>query len=159
VSVAIRRATDADSPAIVDIVQTCWTAYPGVLVDIDKEMPELRNFAAHYEMLGGQAWVAELHGNVVGCIAMAPDAEPGVWMLHKLNVLPAARRRGIGSALVRAAESAAREQDAVRVGLWSDTRFVESHVLYRSLGYERMPESRMLNDLSETEEYRFRKSL
>ena len=64
-------------------------------------------------------------------------------MLHKLNVLPEARRQGVGAALVREAETAAREHDAVRMVLWSDTRFVESHALYESLGYEVSAESHL----------------
>lgn len=43
--------------------------------------------------------------------------------------------------------------------LWSDTRFVESHALYISLGYEKIPVTRELGDLSYTVELRFRKSL
>lgn len=158
-SASIRAATDADSTAAIEIVRTCWSAYAGVVVDIDREMPELRTFAEFHESLGGRAWVAELDGRVVGCIAMTPDAEPGACALHKLNVLPEARRRGIGAALVREAESAAREQGAVRMVLWSDTRFVGSHALYESLGYVRMQETRRLNDLSKTTEYHYRKSL
>lgn len=157
--VTIRRANGADSEAVADIVRSCWSAYRGVVVDIDREMPELRQFAAHYETLGGEAWVAELEGRIIACLAMTPDEEPGVWMLHKLNVLPEARRHGIAATMVRKAETVARAMDAVRMVLWSDTRFVESHSLYESLGYERMPETRHLNDLSNTEEFRFRKSL
>jgi GNAT superfamily N-acetyltransferase len=156
---AVRPATDADSAAIIEIIRVCWTAYPGVIVDVDGEMPELRHFAGYCESLGGTAWVAELEGRVVGCIGMVPDEDPGAWLLIKLNVLPEARRRGIAGALVREAEAAARAQDAVRMALWSDTRFVESHLFYASLGYERMPMTRELGDLGNTVEYRFRKSL
>lgn len=155
----IRRAADPDSADIIEIIRTCWTAYPGVVVDIDRELAELKSFAESYESLGGRAWVAELDRSVVACAAIAPDEEPGVWMLHKLNVLPGARRRGIAAALVREAETAARAEDSVRMVLWSDTRFVESHALYASLGYERMPETRKLGDLSNTVEFRFRKTL
>ncbi len=159
VSTSIRAATDADSAAVIEIVRTCWSAYPGVVVDIDGEMPELKRWALHHRSLGGRAWVAELEGRVVACIAATRDERPGAWTLHKLNVLPEARRRGIGAALVGEAESAACEQDAVCMVLWSDTRFVESHALYESLGYARMPETRRLNDLSKTTEYRYRKAL
>lgn len=158
-SAVVRRAVAADSAAVIEIVRTCWTAYPGVIVDIDRELPELKTFAESYESLGGLAWVAELDGRIVACLALAPDDEPGMWMLHKLNVLTEARRRGIAAALVREAETAARAQDAVRMALWSDTRFVESHALYISLGYEKMPMTRELNDLSNTVEIRFRKTL
>jgi len=60
---------------------------------------------------------------------------------------------------VREAEMAACAADAVRMVLWSDTRFVESHAFYASLGYEKIPLTRELNDLSNTVEFRFRKSL
>ncbi len=159
VSVVIRTAADADSEAVIAVIEACWTACAGVVFDADAEMPELRNFASHYDGLEGRAWVAELDGRVVACAAVVPADTDGAWMLHKLNVLPAARRNGIARALVREAESLARAHDAARMVLWSDTRFGESHALYRQLGYERMPRTRSLDDLSKSVEYRFRKSL
>lgn len=158
-SVVIRPAAGADSVAVIAVIEACWTAYAGVVFDVDGEMPELRNFASHYEGREGRAWVAELDARVVACAAATPDDRGGAWMLHKLNVLPAARRNGIASLLVREAESLARAHDAARMVLWSDTRFGESHALYKQLGYERMPRTRALGDRSNTVEYRFRKSL
>jgi putative acetyltransferase len=159
VSASIRLATDADSAAVIEIVRTCWSAYPGVVVDIDREMTQLKRWASHHRSRGGSAWIAERDGRVIGCIGTTPDGETGTWMLHKLNVLPEVRRSGIGASLVREAETAARAQGAARMVLWSDTRFVGSHALYDSLGYGRMRETRQLNDLSDTEEYCFWKSL
>lgn len=154
-----RIATDTDSTAVIAVVRECWTQYPGVVFDLDNELPELKDFAGHYRGLGGEAWVAELDGAIAGCVAIAPEDEPGVWMLHKLNVLPTARRHGIATALMRQAEAAVRAHDAVRMVLWSDTRFTESHAFYASLGYEKIPLTRELGDLSRTVEFRFRKSL
>ena len=158
-SVVIRPAVDADSAAVIAVIEACWTAYPGVVFNVNGEMPELKNFASHYQGLDGGAWVAGLDGFVVGCAAVTPVDSDGSWMLHKLNVLPAARRNGIASLLVREAEMLARASDAARMVLWSDTRFGESHALYATLGYERMPRTRTLDDHSNTVEYRFRKSL
>lgn len=159
VDVVVRTASASDSAAVIGVVRNSWTAYPGVVFDLDGELPELKVFAHHYERRGGRAWVAVLQDAVVGCIATTPRSTPGSWMLHKLNVLSEARRRGIGVALVKAAEAWARSRGAREMTLWSDTRFVESHALYRSLGYAQMPEMRRLDDLSNTEEFLFRKSL
>ena len=155
----VRAASAADSEAVIAVVRECWTQYPDVVFDLDGELPELKDFAHHYRTRGGEAWVAELNGEVAGCVAIAPEDEPGVWMLHKLNVLPTARRHGIASALMRKAEAAVRARDAVRMVLWSDTRFTESHAFYAALGYERIPLTRELGDRSGTVEFRFRKSL
>ena len=65
----------------------------------------------------------------------------------------------LATALMREDEAAARAHNAVRMVLWSDTRFTESHAFYASLGYEKIPLTRELGDLSGTVEYRFRKSL
>jgi putative acetyltransferase len=156
---ATRPATEADSSAVIAVVRACWAGYPGVVFDLESELAKLKNFATHYEKLGGRAWVAELDYRIVGCVAATPDEEAGVWGLHMLNVMPTARRQGVASALVRGAELAARTADAVRMVLWSDTRFIESHALYEALGYQRLPTTRELHDLSNTVEYRFRKSL
>src|ERR1041384_5628160 len=47
---------------------------------------------------------------------------------------------------------------AMEIILWSDTRFVEAHRLYRSLGFE-LSGKRELQDLNNTTEFGFRKSL
>ena len=158
-SSVVRKAEETDSEAVIALVRECWSQYPGVVFDLDAELPELKNFAGYYRGLEGEAWVAKLDGEIAGCAAITPEDQPGVWMLHKLYVLPSARRHGIATALVREAEMAARAADAVRMVLWSDTRFVESHAFYASLGYEKIPLTRELNDLSNTVEFRFRKSL
>lgn len=158
-SATIRPATEADSPTVTSIVRSCWTEYPGVVVDLDNELQELKTFATHYESLGGRAWVAELDYRVVGCLAATPDEEPDAWMLHKLNVLPAARRQGVASALIRNAELIAGSLGVTRIVLWSDTRFVESHAMYAALGYVQLLTTRELDDLSNTVEYRFQKTL
>ena len=155
----VRKAEETDSEAVIALVRECWSQYPGVVFDLDAELPELKNFARYYRGLEGEAWVAKLDGEIAGCAAITPEDQPGVWMLQKLYVLPSARRHGIATALVREAEMAARAADAVRMVLWSDTRFVESHAFYASLGYEKIPLTRELNDLSNTVEFRFRKSL
>jgi len=56
-------------------------------------------------------------------------------------------------------EQAARNRRASAVELWSDTRFGDAHRLYESLGYRRLPDSRDLNDASNSTEYHFRKQL
>ena len=155
----VRKAEETDSEAVIALVRECWSQYPGVVFDLDAELPELKNFARYYRGLEGEAWVARLDGEIAGCAAITPEDQPGVWMLQKLYVLPSARRHGIATALVREAEMAACAADAVRMVLWSDTRFVESHAFYASLGYEKIPLTRELNDLSNTVEFRFRKSL
>jgi len=155
----VKNKKGADSDGVIAVVRESWTRYPGVIFDVDGKLPELKEFASYYRDLNGEVWVAELDGVIAGCAAIAPEDRPGEWMLHKLNVLPAARRHGIATALVSEAEGAARAAGAARMALWSDTRFVESHAFYAALGYEKMSETRALNDLSRTVECEFRKSL
>ena len=56
-------------------------------------------------------------------------------------------------------EQEATRREAVFVDLWTDTRFLDAHRLYRSLHYEELPEVRELHDLSATREFHFAKSL
>jgi RimJ/RimL family protein N-acetyltransferase len=45
------------------------------------------------------------------------------------------------------------------IDCWTDTRFADAHRLYARLGYERQPEMRDLNDLSNSTEFHFIKQL
>ena len=75
--------------------------------------------------------------------------------LKRLYVSTRARRRGIGSALCDAVVSDARRRGVPFVELWTDTRFVEAHALYRKLGWVADGRQRDLHDLSNSTEYYF----
>ncbi|MEA2774803.1 MAG: hypothetical protein QOF90_209, partial [Acetobacteraceae bacterium] len=55
---SIRPGQDTDGPAMIALIGACWSAYPGIRMDVDREMPELRALASHYAKQGGTLWVA-----------------------------------------------------------------------------------------------------
>lgn len=96
---------------------------------------------------GGQCFVADDDGALVGTIVVQPPyeanecayfARPGVAALHQFAVDPASQGRGIGRALLQAAERWARAQGFLEVAL--DTAEQAEHLigLYERLGYERV---------------------
>lgn len=94
----------------------------------------------------GRVFVAERAGSVVGVVALvAPGAEGravargGEAELSRLAVSAAARRRGIGAALVERCETLAREEAWEAIALWSRRYQVAAHRLYESRGYVRTP--------------------
>ena len=156
--VTFRDAADADSEALIALIGGVFDEYPGCVMDVDGEMPELREIATHFRGLGGRFWVAERNGSIVGCIGSAPLPDRGV-QLHKLYVRADARRKGMGGALCDLVENGARQSGATRVELWSDTRFETAHLIYERRGYVRGSQTRELHDKSDTVEYFFRKDL
>ena len=155
----IRAARDDDADALIALIASCYAEYPGCILDVDHEAPELRAIASAYRDRGGAFWVAENDGSVVGCVGIAAASEPGGVALEKLYVGAAARRHGLGTRLTERVETAARERGATFVELWSDTRFEDAHRLYERLGYRRGPETRELHDASNSVEFFFRKEL
>jgi putative acetyltransferase len=149
----LRPATDADSPGIIELIGAVFAEYPGCVLDVDREEPELRTPASSFDRF----WVVEEEGRIVACIGCALRGD--ITELKKLYVARAARRRGIGRRLVALVEETARGAGANRVELWSDTRFTDAHALYLALGYAQLPETRELHDLSRTVEHHFLKIL
>lgn len=56
--------------------------------------------------------VARLGGQVVAAGRLVPTPDPGVWKVQRMAVLPGARGRGAGTAVLRALEALAREHGA-----------------------------------------------
>lgn len=156
--VRIRAARDADAHALITLVGACFAEYPGCVLDVDGEIPELRRIASAFAEWGGAFWVAERDGRVVGSVGWAPAAGGGI-ELRKLYVDASARRRGLGHRLCELVERAGRELGAPFVELWSDTRFETAHLVYEKRGYVRGPETRELFDRSDTVEYHYRLDL
>lgn len=90
-------------------------------------------------------WIAEQDGAIAGSIFVQPsDGLPGSAQLRMLFVEPAARGRGIGTALVRQAVSFARDNGYNRMRLWTHENQSAARKLYEAAGFEiveTMPES------------------
>lgn len=157
----IRDARDDDAAGLIELIGSCWSAYPGCVLDVDGEMPHLRAVADAYRAWGGRAWIAEEAGRVVASIGLVPARGWQAGEVRMLYVLPAARRAGLGSRLLALAEAEAEAaaRGAVRIELWSDTRFTDAHRFYLRHGYTRGPDSRELHDLSDSVEHFFFKLL
>lgn len=151
--VLARPAIDEDAAGVIDLIARVFAEYPGCVLDVDREEPELRTPASSFDRF----WVVEENGTVVGCIACALHGE--VCELKKLYVDAAARGRGLARQLVELVEKTARDQGSEFIELWSDTRFVTAHAVYERLGYRASGRTRDLHDLSHTTEYHFAKRL
>lgn len=155
----IRDARDTDAEGLIALIGGCWSEYPGCILDVDGENPELRQIATYFQRLGGWFWVAERQGQIVGSAGCTPTGNTLIWEFRKLYVAPSMRRRGLGSQLTRLVEDHARAKGAQVAEFWSDTRFTNAHRLYERLGYERGTGTRLLPDISRSYEYYFRKQL
>lgn len=159
--VTIRSARDGDAGELVSLIGGCFSEYPGCVLDVEGEMPHLLAIATAYRKLGGCFWVAESERieRVVGSVGVVPSREDGGVELRSLYVARPARRQGLGARLCGLVEAEGRRRGAPFVELWSDTRFLDAHRLYRQLGFTGGVRTRELRDLSETVEYYFRKEL
>lgn len=83
---------------------------------------------------GGGLLIAREEGTALGCVGFRGIA-PGVAEIKRLYVLPEARGRALGRALVLAAMEAARTAGHGRVVLDSLPTLAAAHALYRALGF------------------------
>ena len=153
----IREARDDDSAGVIDLIARVYAEYPGNVLDVDVEEPELRAPASRFERF----WVADRAGEVVGCVGLVVrDGEGGsVVELKKLYLAPSVRGSGLARELAGLVEDRAREVGARAIELWTDTRFTPAHGFYAHLGYHRTGRTRELRDLSNTTEYEYVKAL
>jgi len=141
----IRRATTADLPALMALVQRVvplmqasgnfqWNEdYPNATVfqeDIDQQ----------------QLWVAELDGQLAGVAALTNDQDPEYadadWdvtepavVTHRLAVDPAAQGRGVAQALMLQAEEVARAQGLTVLRVDTNSENAATQRLLPKLGY------------------------
>lgn len=145
----IRAATDADASAIIALIWRCWSGYPGTVMDVEGEEPNLRAPASYYLHRGGRLWVTP---DVSGMAATRPRTG-AEWEICRMYVHPDRHGTGLGHALLDVAEAHAAGQGAVRLVLWTDKRFERAHRFYEKRGYRRFGQPRALHDKSGTVEY------
>ncbi len=155
---SLRPARDSDAPGIIALVGACWAEYPGAGLDVDGENPELRALATYFADHGGAIWVHEHEDAIAGMIGTQPLAG-GLWELCKVYSRPALRGTGLAALMLATAEAHAVTHGATGMCLWSDTRFDRAHRFYEKHGYLRDGPIRVLDDKSNTLEFRYAKPL
>jgi GNAT superfamily N-acetyltransferase len=154
----LRAGRDDDAAAVIALITSCWSEYPGVYMDVDGENPELRSLASYFSDADGAFWVAEDVGGLKGMVATRPS-KGASWELCRMYVSADARGTGLANDLVRAAEDFARARGATRMHLWSDTRFDRAHRFYERCGYVRDGGIKPLLDASNTLDFGYAKPL
>ena len=119
----VRRATDADAAVVTDLRR-----------DFNVEVPEPPGFEESDEP-SEFVWVAEESGAVVGLLE-ASAAAPRRWHVDLVHVRPEARRRGVATALLRAAMTEARSHGAEWVSLEVLASNEVARDVWRRLGFE-----------------------
>jgi GNAT superfamily N-acetyltransferase len=152
----IRPGRDSDADGFIALIGACWDEYPGVRMDVDGEMPELRALASYYTGKNGVLWTAEADGRVVGMVATVPHGN-GAWEICRVYTHPSTHGSGLGHRLLTTAEHHACEAGASRLVLWSDTRFDRAHQFYEKRSYVRHGPIRVLHDISNSLEFGYAK--
>ena len=128
--VAIRDVTVSDSPALARLL--AQLGYPAGVAQVARRLARLEASAAD------RLLVAEVDGEVVGLASLhvSPSLEydGDAGKVSALVVDERYRRRGIGEALLRSVEAAARERGCVLLFLTTAERRKDAHAFYRRVG-------------------------
>lgn len=100
----------------------------------DKDVLEVENF---YLAAGGEFWVIEHHGQLVGTGAYYPvcRGEKAV-EIRKMYLLPTVRRLGLGKYLLQQLEQAIAAREFQQIWIETASVLVEAVKLYESNGYQ-----------------------
>ena len=142
-AVEIRTARAAELDAIGELTVAAYRSVPGVVVAGYE--PALRDAAsrAREALLLVAAADDRLLGTVtcvLGPGRFAESDDPLEATIRMLAVVPEARGRGVGEALVRACLDRARSAGLERVSLYTQPAMHAAQRLYRRLGFRRSPE-------------------
>ena len=136
-SITIRQAVLADLDAVV----TLFDGYRQFYGQASDGVVARHFLQARFEHGQSVVLLAESQGQAVGFAQLYPSfssvSMARVFVLNDLFVSPAARRLGVGEALLTAAAEHARQLGAVRLSLNTDVQNLPAQALYESMGWAR----------------------
>jgi N-acetylglutamate synthase-like GNAT family acetyltransferase len=147
----LRPTVPEDVPGILALISEVYTEY-GCVLNAEEEERHLLEPGPYFRAHGGEFWVVEENGTIRATAAVMLDEDAGE--LKSLYVHSSLRRQGWGRKLTVLAIDYVRANGKQKMILWSDTRFLDAHRLYRSLGFREMG-MRELHDSNNTVEYGF----
>ncbi len=129
----LRDATLEDAPTVAHVVRQAFAEYETWLTPPSAAHAESVESVSR-KMAHGHVTLAVAQNEVVGCVFTEP--REGFLYLGRLAVLPSWRRQGVGSALMRHAETGAAQSGLLRVRLGVRLALPENEAYYRRLGYQ-----------------------
>lgn len=134
----VRRAALADVPRLVPLFDQ-YRQFHGKPSDLDLSRQFLTDRIARDEsiVLLAEAGEADVRGFVQLFPSFSSVRAARVYILNDVFVVPAARRGGVGSALVREAARVAREAGAVKIKISTAIANAPAQRLYEREGWQR----------------------
>ena len=140
----VRVAHDGDFPALQALTNRCWRTNYGDLIPAETlEMflagDDGERWRAYRDRWGGERWVAERDGEVVGYAGAGPprdaDAPAGSGELYAVFVDPGEQGRGTGRALIEHAAAYLRERGFAAAHLWVIAAAAATRGFYERCGW------------------------
>ncbi len=134
-------ATLDELPLIADLARVIWRShYPGIISEDQIEYMLERMYSL--ERMGKEVLnegvvyiLARSRAVPIGFAAYGPGAQPEEFRLHKLYLLPAHQRAGLGRSLLQMALSEARRRGASRLALAVNRKNLGALAAYRNYGF------------------------
>lgn len=134
-AVHVRRAAPADAPSVAAVLRESFVEYKASYTDEAFAATTPAAEQVLRRMGEGPVWVAVSDGVTVGTVSVVPDGES--LYVRGMAVLPSARGRRVGEALLRQVEDYASGHGHSRLYL-STTPFLSSAIrLYERAGFRR----------------------
>jgi GNAT superfamily N-acetyltransferase len=121
--------------AVLALIGSIFAEY-GLSFDPEGYDADLTRIATTYRGAGGDFWVLEHDGHVVGTVAVVPLSSADV-EIKRVYLDASLRGQGWGRRLVEHALAWACGHGHRRARLWSDVKFTRAHVMYERLGFVR----------------------
>ncbi len=125
----LRLAAPADLAAVERVVQSAYAPH-AARIGV-RPGPMLDDYAAR--IAAGEVRVWEADGAILGVLVLI--LEGVVMLLDNVAVAPEAQGRGVGRALIAAAEDAARGAGCTTIRLYTHEKMDANIALYARLGY------------------------
>jgi GNAT superfamily N-acetyltransferase len=132
-TLTLREAAPSDAEVVYQVTKAAYEEYSGVLdppSGVDREALE----SVQDLLREGGAILALIDGMAVGAVRYE-RRDNGSLYVGRLAVLPSHRRRGIGRALMAAAEETARRMGLAPITLGVRIQLPQNRAFYESLGY------------------------
>ncbi|TVQ08642.1 MAG: GNAT family N-acetyltransferase [Leptolyngbya sp. DLM2.Bin27] len=131
----VRSWQPSDRNAVVDLIHQVLTEYNLTCEPTDSDR-DAREVEACYWETGGEFWVVENAGELVGTGAYRPTHRgPRAVDLRKMFLLPQARGQGLGRYLLTTLETAAAQRGFAEIWLETASVLKQAVGLYEASGY------------------------